>query len=406
MRAKITKAAVDTLRPGHMLADTDVKGFVVRRLPSGVATYGLRYRAGGKQRWLALGIHGHLTPDSARRLAKKRIGEVADDRDPAAEREAARIKADAARASTVNALLDAFLERYVRGRLRSAPEIERIFGKYVRPRIGAKSIYEIRRRDVVEMLDRIEDENGPVMADRTLAYVRAAFNWHATRDEGFTPPLVRGMARTKTSERARRRILDDQEIRDLWAALETAKVPAPYPRFVRALLLTAQRRDEIATLRWEAVEKTVFIIDADDHKSGNTVPLTDEIRALLGKPRKHGFVFTTTGGMKAFSGFGKAKHALDKAITNLRKKERRGPMRQWQLHDLRRTARSLMSRVGVAPDIGERVLGHVIPGVRGVYDRHSFIEEKRDALERLGALVGRILNPPGDNVVALGRLKV
>ncbi len=90
MQGKITKAAVDALKPGDILADTEVKGFVARRLPSGVITYGLRYRVAGKQRWLALGLHGRVTPDKARRLAKKGAGEVAEDRDPAGEREAER----------------------------------------------------------------------------------------------------------------------------------------------------------------------------------------------------------------------------------------------------------------------------------------------------------------------------
>ena len=124
--------------------------------------------------------------------------------------------------------------------LRSAEEVERVFDKYVRPRIGTKSIYDLRRRDIVEMLDAIEDENGPVMADRTLAHVRKAFNWQAARDDTFVPPIVRGMSRARpAAERARKRILDDQDIRDLWKALDTAKVPACYPAYVRTLLLTA-----------------------------------------------------------------------------------------------------------------------------------------------------------------------
>jgi hypothetical protein len=88
MQGKITKAAVDALQPGDILADTEIRGFVARCLPSGIVSYGLRYRAAGKQRWLALGLHGRLTPDMARKAAKKRVGEVADDRDPAAERAA------------------------------------------------------------------------------------------------------------------------------------------------------------------------------------------------------------------------------------------------------------------------------------------------------------------------------
>ena len=123
------------------------------------------------------------------------------------------------------------------------------------------------------------------------------------------------------------------------------------------------------------------------------VPLTQAVLDLLGKPHKKGFVFTTTSGMKPFSGFSKAKAALDEAIAKLRKKEGRKPMLPWVLHDLRRTARSLMSRAGVSADVAERVIGHAIPGVRGVYDRHNFLSEKGDALERLAVLVAQILDP-------------
>jgi hypothetical protein len=213
VRSKITKAAIDALQPGDILADNEVKGFVARRLRSGVVTYGLRYRVAGRQRWLALGIHGRITPDKARKLAKQRSGEVAADRDPAEERQASRVKAAQSATNTVDALLDAFLERHVRKNLRTAKEFERIFNRYVRPRIGSKSIYALRRRDIVEMLDAIEDQNGPVMADRTLGRVRKAFNWYSTRDDTFVPPIARGMARTSIAERARERVLSDTELR-------------------------------------------------------------------------------------------------------------------------------------------------------------------------------------------------
>ena len=396
MHGKINKSTIDKLKHGDILADTEVKGFVARRLPSGVVTYGYRYRiAGNTQRWLALGVHGRVTPDKARRLAKQRAGEVASDRDPHAEREAERTKVKAAKASTTNALLDTFLERHVRRYLRTAGEVERVFNVYVRPRIGAVSIYELQRRHIVEMLDAIEDDHGSVMADRTLAYLRKAFNWHAARDDRFNTPIVKGMARTKPAERARERMLDDQEIRDVWAALDTANVPRCYPAFIRTLLLTGQRLEEVAGMPWKEIEGDTWIIPAERRKKGgaNAVPLTKQVLLQLGSPLARGFVFTTTGGAKPFSGFSKAKRSLDKTIAELRKKDRREPMPHWQLHDLRRTARSLMSRSGVSADIGERVVGHVIPGVRGVYDRHAYLDEKRNALERLASLVASILDP-------------
>jgi integrase len=395
METRIAKRAIDALRAGESLADSEIKGFVARRLPSGTVTYGFRYRnRAGQQRWLPIGLHGRVTPDEARDFAKKRAGEVADGRDPMAERDSQRAVA----ANTVDSVLDKFLARYVRKQerpLKSADEIERAFNVYIRPRIGQRSIYDLGRRDIVELLDEIEDKNGPVMCDRVLAYLRKAFNWQASRDEQFNSPIVRGMQRTKPKERARRRILDDQEIRDLWRALDMTDLPAPFPPLVKSLLFTAQRRDEIASMAWLEIEEDCWVVPAERSKNGqaNTMPLVGSVRELLGARQRKGYVFTTTGGRRPFSGFSKAKAALDKTMTVLRKAEGRKPSEPWVLHDLRRTARSLMSRAGVSADIAERVLGHVIPGVRGVYDRFGYLDEKRDALEKLAALVDRILHP-------------
>jgi integrase len=400
-RATITKRRVDALQKGESLVDDQVRGFVVRRLRTGSITYGLRYSSDGKQKWLSLGLHGRITPSQARELAQQRAGEVAAGRDPLAEGQAERVTA----ANTVNAVLDAYVERHVRKNLRSADEVERVFDQNVRPAIGAESIYELRRRDVVELLDAIEDRGSPVMADRTLAHLRKAFNWWATRDDTFVPPIVRGMARTKPAERACKRFLTDEELRDVWRALDVATVPTCYPAYVRALLLTAQRRDEVARMSWPEIEGNVWVIPAERYKSGNenVVPVTEAIAKLLGKPQKVGFIFSTTGGKLPFSGFSKAKHALDRTVAALRKKEKRKPMPHWTLHDLRRTARSLMSRAGLTADIAERVLGHKIAGVRGVYDRYEYLAEKRDALERLAVLVERLVNPIANNVVPLAR---
>lgn len=392
---RITKRVVDAMRPGDFLADDEVRNFVARCLPSGAVTYGLRYRIAGEQRWLALGLHGNVTPATARKLARKRSGEVADDRDPATERKVKREKAAVATASTVNALLDAFLDRHVRKNLKPAREVERVFSKYVRGRIGSTSIYSLRRRDVVEMLDAIQDANGPVMADRVLAWVRKAFNWQATRDDTFVPPIVRGMARSKSTSRDR--TLTDEEICAVWSALERARVPKPYPALVRVLLLTGQRLEEVAGMRWEEIDRDgVWTIPATRRIKGgpNVVPLTGDVLQLLGATRKKGFVFTTSDKASAsFSGFSKAKAALNATIAADRKAAKLDPLPAWVLHDLRRTARSLMSRAGVLPDTAERVVGHVIPGVRGVYDRYTFLTEKREALEKLAALVANILRP-------------
>jgi integrase len=410
MPAKITKRSVDALETG-ILADTEVKGFVVRRLDSGAATYGFRYRdkTTGKQRWIGLGLHGTITADQARDLAKKRAGEVADARDPVAEQEESRTAARLAKVAetnTVDSILDRFEARYS-SKLRSGDQIKRAFTVYVRPRIGGKSIYDLKRRDIVEMLDAIEDENGPVMADRVLAHVRKGFNWWMVQDEDFKSPIVRGMARTKPGERKRKRTLTDDEIRDVWAALAQMDGPACYPAYVRNLLLTMTRRNESSEMHSAELDGNLWVIPASRYKNkqDHVIPLSAIALALLPERRGPHFIFSTTDGKKPFSGFSKAKAELDRQIAKLRKAAGKPAMPQWTLHDLRRTGRTLMSRAGIPDDHAERAMGHVIAGVRGTYDRHEFLEEKRKAFDALAGLVSLILNPPAGNVVKLERSK-
>ena len=410
MKQIINKSSVDAMPKGVSMVDTKVDGFIARKLPSGKVSYGYRYRGKNrKQWWLSLGVHGQsgVTADTARAQAKVLQGKVAAGKDPGADKQVDRekaVRAKQAGKNTVNAVLDLFIARHVEKNLRSANTVKRSLEVYVRPRIGSLSIYDVKRRDIVSMLDAIEDDDKAVTADRVLAYVRKAFNWYATRDDEFLPPIVRGMARTKPADHARTRALADDEIRSLWKALESPDSPEPFRNIVRVLLLTAQRRDEIGLMRAEEIDGDTLVIPAERYKTGtpNAVPLTKEARQWIGG-RKVGFMFSTTDGKKAFSGWSKAKRQLDAAIADQRKADGLKPMPEWRLHDLRRTARSLMSRAGVTSDIAEMVLGHKLTGVRGVYDRHTYAAEKRDALEKLASLIALILNPPKGNVVPISR---
>jgi len=395
--AKISKKTVEALKPFGIIADQEVRGFVARRLASGKITYGFRYRdkTTGTQRWLGLGLHGTITAEQAREAAKMQAGEVAKAKDPVADRLASR--AEAARLSrvavnTVNAVLDTFLDRHA-SKQRSGDEVKRIFKLHVRPRIGPKSIYELTRRDMTEMLDDIEDKSGPVIADRVLAHVRKAFNWLAVRDEAFTPPIVKGMARTKPKERQRKRTLADAEIRAVWSALDDTTVPEAFRLIVRELLLTAQRRNEVAKMHYDEVQGDVWTIPEDRAKNAraHVVPLSPQALRWIGN--RSGFIFSTTDGVKPFGGYSKAKKALDAVIARQRKSAGLEPLPNWTLHDLRRTARTLMSRAGVDPDTAERVLNHAIEGVRGVYDRYEYLDEKRAALTSLADLVESIVEP-------------
>jgi integrase len=307
------------------------------------------------------------------------------------------------------------MARYVKSKerpLRSADHIASAFERLVKPRIGKLGIHDLRRSHVAEMLDRIEDDTGPVMADRTRAYLRKALGWYAERDDqfNFNAAIVSVDPRANPKERARTRVLSDDEIRIIWPVLGKA---ATFGALVKTLLLTAQRRDEVANMsRGELGKDDIWTIPAERYKTKvpNHVPLSKAALAVIGaQPKIDGCDYVFASRAKTpFSGFGKSKAALDKAVLAAMEKQsahraKVEPLPNWTLHDLRRTAKTLMARAGVRPDISERVLGHVIGGVEGTYDRHSYADEKRDALEKLAAMVERILNPPASNVAPFSR---
>jgi integrase len=390
-------------------------GFAVRVTSAGTKSFVWFHRVNGKGyletigRWDENEGGGSLTVLAAIKAAKARAEAVAlrvDGKgkivDPRPER--TRLKAEKAKpkSGNISGLLDQFIaEKREEGDLRSIDQIEATFDRLVKPEIGHIGIYDVQRSDIVGMLKKIAKQNGPVMSDRVLAYVRSVFNWYAPNDDKFNSPIVKRMARTKPNERKRKRVLADDEIKDVWAALDEIDEAECYPAFVKTLLLTATRRNESANMSTTELDGELWTIPAARYKTklDHVVPLSAAAVELIRtqapeKPTKNAhFVFSTTGGEKPFSGFSKAKTALDDKITEIREREGRTPMENWTLHDLRRTARSLMSRAKVPTDHAERALGHVMGGVRETYDRHEYLDEKRAAFEALATLVSIILNP-------------
>jgi integrase len=369
------------------------RGFGVRVTAAGARGFVLNYRLRGREYRYTIGAWPDWSALKAVRSARDLRQRVDRGENPLDDRTPPPATA------TVASILDDFVARHVRTlRKRSADEYVSAFNRLVKPRIGKLGVYEVRRSHVIKMLDEIEDENGPVMADRTLAYVRKAFNWCATRDDQFNVPIVRGMARVKPKERARTRVLSDDEIQLIWPVL--AEI-GTFGALVRMLLLTAQRRDEVARMsRREIGADGIWTIPAERYKTKqpNHVPLSKDAIDVVTAQRvikDCDYVFPSRANTP-YSGFAKSKAKLDELVlAGMKKRANKGatvePIPNWTLHDLRRTAKTLMVRAGVRPDVSERVLGHVIAGVEGTYDRHSYADEKRDALEKLAAMIERIL---------------
>jgi integrase len=288
-----------------------------------------------------------------------------------------------------------YLKRHVAASgLRTQYEIERVIRRYVLPEWGERAFVDIKRSDVASLLDRVEDAHGRHTADVVLARVRAVAHWYALRHDSYASPFTRGMRRTDPKARKRARILNDDEICALWRA---TKADGRYNGIIRLLLLTGQRRECVGSMKWAdlALDGTWTIPNIDRGKgTGGAIclpPIALEILRRQPRLSSNPFVFGVRGG-KPFCGWSLPKRELDAALP---------AWPAWTVHDLRRTSRSLMSRAGVPPHVAERVLGHTQGGVQGIYDRHTYGQEKADALARLAGLIERIVNPPVSNVLPL-----
>jgi integrase len=365
------------------------RGFGVRVTAAGARSFVMNYSIARRERRYTIGQH----PDWSVLRAVKEARDLRQRIDRGEDPLDGRRKQEAANATTLKAIAEDYLARecgmtrdadgnatFEGGKLRSGDQRCSTLERLVYPTLGDKQIADIKRSEISRLLDKIEDERGPRMAHVTLAYLSKLFNWHATKHDDFRSPIVRGMGRVKPKERVRERTLTDDELRAVWKAAEAST--APFERMVRFILLTSARRTEAAAMAWNELNGDWTLPAARNKTKVDLVrPLSKETCAVLpAKVDGSPFVFTTDGATP-LSGFSKFKVAFDKACG----------VTDWTLHDLRRTARSLMSRAGVPADHAERCLGHVIGGVRGVYDKYEYLEEKRDAFNRLAALINSII---------------
>jgi len=379
------------MKPGSVrqeIPDGQQRGLYVVVHATGAKGFAVRYRFGGRSRRLVL--QGGLTLAQARKTAADAMFQLQQGVDPAAEK--AKAKTEQRTADSLATVCEAFFKREG-GKIRSAKDYQRDLDRLVFPALGKRPIASIKRREIVRLLDTIEDNNGPSAAESVLAVIRRIMNWHAVRDDDFRSPIVRGMTRRKSSEHARSRILTDDEIRALWRAADGMQ--GPFGHYCKFLLLTAARRNEAAHMRWQEIVGTDWHLPSARNKTKTdlTRPLSAKALQVLAEvPRIAGsdYVFSAHGGR--LGGMTRRKKEIDEA----------SGVTGWTLHDLRRTARSLMARAGVPSEHAERTLGHIIRGVEGVYDRHSYRAEMLIAYEKLSTLIGQIVDPQ-PNVVPMAR---
>jgi integrase len=401
MRKKLTVPFIKTLKPGPKrieVYDTAVTGLALMITETGHKSFPVRGRIrGGDGRSVKLAtLPIELGLERARREARKVLELAADGKDPREIRKAeARAKAEA-RTNTFAAVAARFMVMEGRRGLRAFKQVERSLHKYVLGRLGARPITEIRKSDVSRLFQEVGEGHGLRTAECAVQHVVAVMNWHARQVDDFVNPVPRGHIRTQT--RKRNRALGDHEITALWKATEPVPGrPEPYRSIVRLLLLTGRRRGEVAEMTWAEITPEGHLLPAERNKVG--VPLLSSlapaVRAIIAaQPRLGPLVFSKASG-RPVTDWAALKVALDtRMLAILRERDPAAELPPWCLHDLRRTARTLMSRLRVPTDIGERCLGHVIGGVRAAYDLHEYFDEKREAFEALANEIARIVGEP------------
>jgi integrase len=382
MRKTLTDKAVAGLQPRaktYHHPDPELRGHYVRIQPSGTKTFAViaRNPVTRKQEWATVGAVDTLPIAEARRLAQTALARIRAGQ-PAFEPPV----------QSFEAVAREWLKRHVAAKgLRSEKQITGLLDLHVFHFWKGRPFLSIRRSDVTALLDDVEDNHGARQADAVLTVVRSIMNWFATRHDDYQPPIIRGMRRQNPKEQVRERILADDEIRAIWKA---AEANGTFGAFVRIALLTAQRRAKIMTMRWADIsDDGEWTIpqekrEKDSAKSLMLPPAALDIIRAQPRLGENPYVFASARTDRTINGLSKMKRRFDARLSGVA---------HWTIHDLRRTARSLMSRAGISSEHAERVMGHAIAGVEGVYDQHKYADEKADALRRLAVLIDAIVCP-------------
>jgi integrase len=362
---RLTVKSVESIRPSadrRELPDGYVKGLYLIVQPSGSKSWAVRYRYGGYSRKHTIGSYPVFDLKQARDKAAQLLRVVSEGRDP-----------EQRRSGSIEDVVAQFLEQHCKDyRPRSLKEVERLLRLNVLDRWHGRQIDSITRADIRALLGRLA--NTPVQANRLHAHVSKLFKWAVANDILAASPVA-GIGRP-AKEEPRDRVLGDAELTAVWRAAEGY----PFGDIVKLLILTGQRRGEVTGMQWSELgpEAGLWTLPKERTKNNrrHEVPLPKQAAAILkAAPRiSDTYVFSINSGTP-FASHDKAKARLDQST---------GISTPWRLHDLRRTMASGMARLGVSLVVIEKVLNHVsgsLAGIVGVYQRHSYAEEKRQALQ-------------------------
>lgn len=393
LRMRLTRTGVTNLtlppgKPYQIVWDELLPGFGVRINPTG-KVWVVQYRAEGKSRRQTLGRTDTVALDVAREAARTLLARVQLGGDPHAEK----IEQDKRRSISFRVATEQYLKS-AQGRLkpRSFEEVRRHLTSHASPLHGSP-IIDINRGAISNLLQEIAQTKGPIASNRVRASLSALFSYGLSM--GFVDQNPVSATLKFGDEVQRDRVLDQSEIAAIWRGCKEND----YGRIVRILLLTAQRRDEVGGMRWSELNfrEGLWTIPSQRTKNGRTheVPLSEMAISLLQSiPQILHRDLVFGSGTRGYSGWSKSKADLDQRLV-----QSSGALISWRLHDLRRTAATGMANLGIQPHVIEAILNHISgyrSGVAGIYNRASYREEKRAALDRwathLATLIGSHFN--------------
>lgn len=393
----VREASCPAGKADALIFDDALKGFGLRVTASGRRIFLFQYKTAGKVRRTTIGQWGtELTVAQARRRAEALRGQVREHRDPVAEARAtkaatlaAEAKARAARAAgqyTVKRLVEQYAEHHLSARSPAyRARVVRDAEHHLKRWLG-ESAGSFTHADAVAVLDRVRADSGPVQANRVRAQLRACWGWACKRGALAANPWA-ATPRPLPRETPRERVLTDWEVGALYRV--AGAMPHSQGVMVRLLILTGQRRSEIAELEWREVDLAGAALDLPASRTKNHMPhsvplVPTAVELLESVPKPEGTVYVFEGSAKTpFSGFGRLKARLAKALAKAAA-EAEVRVEPWTLHDLRRTAATGLQRLGIRLEVTEAVLNHISgsrAGIVGVYQRHGWAAEKRAALE-------------------------
>lgn len=422
---KFTDRGIKALKPKEQryeIFEEGTPGFGIRVSPAGTKSWIFVYRRQGKLQRVTLGQHGQpptKTLKAARAAYTQARADLLDPEKPAPAEAKRYRRSKELEDPTVRELAEDYLERWAKQKRSYEGDRRLLLGAKKRKVSsvvelwGDRKAAQIKRRDVLALLDSVVDRGSPIMANRTLACVRRMFNWAIERDILETSPCLRVKAPAKES--SRQRVLSAGEIKTLWEVLESGKskddepltMTQPIRLALQLVLVTAQRVGEVAGASWEEfdLKRNWWTIPGERTKNGlvHRVPLSDmavDLLTSIQKVTKGPYLFPSPRGTKS----NEFRPILASAVSHAAGKDRdKFGLAHWTPHDLRRSAASHMTSVGVSRLVVSKLLNHVESGITAVYDRHSYDTEKKKALDQWARRLRAILQGKTDQkVVSMG----